>query len=463
MDLKKIFNITTSDQYLYAYLHLVNRSEWESSHEPSDVLINELIKFLHHHKIQYGIKQDVLHSIIKNIDEVQFPVLIAEGMPPVNGVDGSVEFKVDHSVRMELNKREQIDFKNVMKIPTVEPGEIIAVIHDPTIGQAGKNVYGEVLKPKEGVSISLAAGENTTYVEEEQAIYASNFGQVSLINQEIKVLPLYEVSSTLDLKTGSIDFNGSVLIKGDVPEGFKVDAKGDITIEGLVEGANITAGGSIYIREGITAIGKGAIKAGVDLTTNHINQGYVYAGRHIRVEQSIIHSNVSAGASISCQKGHVIGGTVSAGNSISCQDIGNRMHTPTQVFLGESKTSREHRVNTDIEYEKLKSEVSKLTQLGQLLKRKQQQEGLSNKEKLTLEKQTQLLVEKQLKLQELSKEYEAFDQYYDLSEFMKLTIHGTLYPNTEMFSGKYSKKFNRIQQKVVVLFKENDFYTEPID
>ena len=58
----------------------------------------------------------------------------------------------------------------------------------------------------------------------------------------------------VNVGTGNINYEGAVLVNGDVTESMQVIAKGDVTINGFVESAVIRAGGDIIITEG--AMGK---------------------------------------------------------------------------------------------------------------------------------------------------------------------------------------------------------------
>ncbi len=72
-------------------------------------------------------------------------------------------------------------------------------------------------------------------------IYANVNGQVSIIDNRIHVLDVYEVNESISMKIGNIDFPGKIVIRGDVPTGFTIKAEGDISIFGLVEAATIIA------------------------------------------------------------------------------------------------------------------------------------------------------------------------------------------------------------------------------
>ena len=61
-------------------------------------------------------------------------------------------------------------------------------------------------------------------------------------------------SAGVNSSTGDIQFDGAVVVNGDVGEDREINASGNVTINGFVESAYIHSGGDIIISEG--AIGK---------------------------------------------------------------------------------------------------------------------------------------------------------------------------------------------------------------
>src|SRR5699024_7083456 len=110
----------------------------------------------------------------------------------------------------------------------------------------------------------------------------------------IEVHEVYQVDETLSMKTGNLDFVGSIVIRSDVPTGYIVRAGGDIKVFGIVEAAEVHAGGSLFISEGLAGLQKGTITAGGDIHIGYINQGKAEAGDSIYVENSILHSECIA-------------------------------------------------------------------------------------------------------------------------------------------------------------------------
>ena len=70
---------------------------------------------------------------------------------------------------------------------------------------------------------------------------------------------------------GNINFTGSVVIHGDVLEGYSVKAKGDITVMGIVEGARLSAGGDILLHKGMRGMRTGVLEAEGDITAKFLS------------------------------------------------------------------------------------------------------------------------------------------------------------------------------------------------
>ena len=79
--------------------------------------------------------------------------------------------------------------------------------------------------------------------------------------------PVLKVDN-VDNSTGNLRFNGDVVVKGFVQEGFEIHSTGNVRIEGSVEGASIYADGSILLVNGINGMGRGILQAGKEVTSN---------------------------------------------------------------------------------------------------------------------------------------------------------------------------------------------------
>ncbi|MCA0969114.1 FapA family protein [Halobacillus litoralis] len=453
MELEQHFKVSVSRDQLEAYIDLL---------DPVDEVTEEQIQsFLKEKNVTFGILEEEIDRMMRNDESLVYPLLIAVGKQPIHGKDGKVIF--DKEVNFEVEEQEKASFRDIITIPSVEEGERIAAIEPPTNGKAGTNVHGEEIPPKPGKPAQLRAGKNTTFKRADDAFYASINGQLSTDERSLQVQPLFEVNGDLDLRTGNLDFVGSIIINGNVPTGFRVFAQGDITIYGMVEGATIVAGGSVHISEGISGLGKAVIQSGQDVRVGYINQATVEAGQDLFVENSILHSDVVAHHSVYCQRGHIIGGTTSAGLHIEARDIGNRMYTPTGLSLGVNKKVEEKQSKFSLLLKRKEEDKRKLILIGEKLDQKERSDGeLSPKERVTRLRQKNSLQSVDAEIEELSTLLEEMNASIgDLAE-AKVMVNGKLYGHVHIGFGKYQHQVQGEHKEIYAFLSNGEIFLRSI-
>lgn len=452
------FELKASPDYLSAELHLIKEYHLELSFTPDD--FKEELK---ERKVVYGYLDEEIERVAEGLKEDNFPLVVAKGLDPENGNDGKLVFEKNLASKLDRDDHESIDLRDVIKIPSVSKGDKLVTIINPTDGENGINVYGKPVQAKPGKPAKVAAGQNTVYQESEQSIYADIDGQINVDDRAIHVFPLYEVQGNLDMKIGNLDFIGSIVIRGDVPTGFKIKAGGDVKIYGLVEGATIEAGGSVFVSEGIVPVGKGSITAGFDVQASYINQGNVEAGRHILVENSILHSHCTAKEHIECKNGVITGGSLSAGLLIKAKDVGNKMHTKTSLFFGANKKVIEKEEKLVAEKKALSDSLKKLKVIGDKLKEKETVTGsLAPKEKVMLLRQRNSIKTTAEKLKAVTVEYEKLRENFVGMQNAKLTVEGTVYTNTDIVFGKYRRKLIQEHRFVEIKLDQGEIIILPL-
>jgi uncharacterized protein (DUF342 family) len=439
----------------------------ETSHY--DISEEELLNFLSSKKVQVGLVERAIKDFIDNPQLFkEEELIIAIGKEAINGEDSYLEmiYQKNNKSHPTENEDGSVDFFSITEISNVEKGQLLAKNMPPTSGENGLTVTNQVIKAKEGRNLKAKLGKNVVIDHGTQAVYAMVSGQVSFTEgDKINVFPIYEVPGDLDLSIGNIDFVGNVIIKGNVPTGFKVKAKGDIRIGGGVEGGELDAEGSIEIMSGITAQHKGYVRAGQDIKTNFINNGNVTAGGSVIVSQSIMHSTVNAGVGIECmgQKGLIVGGSFQVGKSLKCRTIGNMMSTPTTVEIGMNPKSanrlkevhhllKEHTLTVQKTDQALVVLGQLMTKLGHLSPDKKELQLKLTNTKLEMEKEIkQLLLE--------SKEIEE-----ELQEVASSTIEvtGIAHPGTKLVFGKYIKYIKDNEKSVKYSLVHNEIVSKPL-
>ena len=419
-----------------------------------DIDKSSFLTFLEEFNVKHGIKAETIRLLLnREITKDDFPVLIAEGNYPEHGEDGYIEFNLNLNTRVD--NKEKLDFREVMRIPSVTTGDKLATIIHPTDGIDGRDVSGKVVKARPGKPTPEKTGKNVVYKEEDHSFYATSDGQVNISKQHINIHSVFEVKEALSMKTGNIDFVGSVIIYGDVPSGFTVKAEGDVKIFGIVEAATVTAGGSIYISEGFAGLLKGTITASENIYVGYVNQGIASAGKSIYVENSIIHSECTAKERVHCKQGNIIGGTTSAGESIEAKDIGNRLSTKTEISFGFDKSMLEQEQRLIEEKKELEQTLKKLKILGEKLK---QTNTLTNnaKHRITILRQKNSYQKILESLSKVEEELFTMNAFLGIEGEAKLKVNNKIYPSTIVMFGKYRHEFKETRKNIELTLEKNE-------
>lgn len=453
-DIREFFNVVISDDRMSAEIHC------ETFPKKKEITLNEKVvgQFLSHYKIGFGMNDKLIKMFASNkLTFKDFPVQIAKGVPAKDGKDGTITYAFDYS--SEIERGSDWNFRDIMRIPSVVKDQKLATITLPTKGEDGMNVLGQTVRAKPGRPVQTKAGKNVLFKEEDLSFYSAIEGQVSITERRIMVHPLYEVNESLSMKTGNLDFIGSIMIKGDVPSGYTVEAKGDIKIFGMVEAATVIAGGSVYVSEGLAGLQKGTIKAGENIHIGYINQGIVQTEDSIYVENSVIHSKVTANNEIFCQRGNIIGGTLSAGKLIEAKDIGNRLSTQTNINLGVNKTVDEEITRLEVTKKELTSTLQKLTTLGERLKNT----PLDAKTRVTLLRQRNSRRKVMDEIKEIDDKLSQMNAFLGSEKEAALIVRNNMYPNVIIAFGKYKQRVDRMYNFVRVKIDQNEISIHALD
>ncbi len=272
--------------------------------------------------------------------------LIARGVAMIPGKDGWTKeyFPHDFEKTLAVNDKGSVDYRSRANMQLIHAGDVIMEAFPPTTGTAGMTVLGSVIPPKNGKEVYLSGGYNTAISEDRMKLQATLDGHLQYRNGVFHVQPLYNVFGNVDYGVGNIEFPGDVHITGDVKNGFIVQAKGNIVIDGMVEGAVIDAGGDVIIRKGVLGDGRAVIKSQRSVTAQFLENCVVYAKDCVSAS-SILTANVYSDNEIVVRtgRGTIIGGKLSAGYLISATVIGSRSERLTELFVGDFPFVRQQR------------------------------------------------------------------------------------------------------------------------
>jgi uncharacterized protein (DUF342 family) len=292
-----------------------------------DLSVETYLSFLRKNRVVYGVKEDFLRDFADN-PVYKEPVIAAEGAKPVDGRDAYIQFNFEtdpSKVRLRESSSGRVDFKELNIIQNVVENQPLAKKIPPEAGVMGRTVTGKVIPARNGRDTSLPVGKNVHVGDDGVTIIADINGQVVVASGKVNVEPVYTVQGAVNLKTGNIIFLGTVIINGNVEDGFSVKAAGNIEVNGTVEKAELDAEGDIIVHQGITGKSGGLVRAGRSVWARFIENATVEAGNMVVASDGIINSQVDAYKRIICQgkRAHIVGGRLRASEEINAKILGS--------------------------------------------------------------------------------------------------------------------------------------------
>ena len=366
------------------------------------------------------------------------PFLVAEAIIPVDGKDAylSYNFETDpKKLKAKVSESGNINYKE-NRIQNVIAGQPLATKIPAERGKGGKTVYGRYLEAKNGKDVQILLGKNVKFDKDGVTVVAEIDGEVMLFNGKITVEPV-KFLDAVNVKTGDVKFVGTVIIKGAVEEGYRVEAT-NIEVNGIVDKSYLEATGNIILSQGVFGKGEGYIKAGKSLWAKFINDTTVEVEENVIVSDSIVNSNVTAMKNIIVRgkKAQIIGGHLLATEEICAKKIGSPGGgTETTLEVGIDPRAKNRllalqKKQTDLtkEYDNLELDVQTLEQQKKLRKKL----PLEKEEKLTSLKTRNKEITTEL--ENISNEIESIQLHLrELKAVGKVKVENIIYAGVKVY------------------------------
>ncbi len=404
--------------------------------------------------IQKGLMEDKVKAIAAaaSSGESINNDIIAEGVPARDAGSVEVEMKVHiaSGQGVSIAKDGHADYRSQDRITVVSEGDLLAEIRIPQGGsEPGWDVTGKTLNARELKQVPLSAGNNIDVKEEEDGLtryYARVSGALTNENNVLEIKDAHFIPGDVDMKTGNVKFNGPVTVKGSVMPGFVVFAGGDLQVGGIVDGALLSADGSIAIANGVKGAGKAVLRAKQNIAAGFIEQAHAMAVGDIRVKNSCLRSNVRCNGRLTLlsEKGNFTGGNLKCRRGAEVQNLGHPNGVPTKVFFGQDYLIADRIQVEEKEIAKTRQNVAKIDMILHRL------ETAGEKTKLSRARQEKLkfvkLIEKlSLRLFTLR---EKFEEHFP----SEIVVRGTLFPGVVFESHGRYYEVDSPKKSVVVYF-----------
>ena len=336
----KALEITISGDDLTATM-MIKKSVLEKQKELTYPGLPDVLAALKELKVVFGIDND---KILNNLKYKDTPVVIAKGRPMTQTVLDRVTYTFEDlsskAFTPTILSNNSANFYDFVKYKIVKENELLVFIQKGRQGDNGLNIFGIEIFPDKYVEMSVDvlkrfAGSNTEITSKG---IVSKITGIPLIDVtgKVSVNETFIIPNNVDFESGSIDYEGPVIVKGMVTNNFSVKTPKDVIVEGLVDGGTIEAGGMVSLLGGIN---KGKVICKKNLIAKYIYASQITCESTVIVDEAMLNSFVTAKTIIAkgeptvAKSGQIAGGRYTANNFVWAKSLGSGSANETKLIL----------------------------------------------------------------------------------------------------------------------------------
>ena len=264
--------------------------------------------------------------------------VIARSTAAIDGQDGRLEWvegfdpTAGPAAAVGQDDTDVVDYYNQVGYVRVAKGSHVATLHEPTLGEDGRDVTGRTIKAKPGrrydVKIDPSLG-----LDGSGRVIAQVDGVLEYQHGVLRVSRVFEVRGSIDFSTGNIDFDGTVIVRHGVRDRFEVKAMEDIIVDGLIDAATINCGRNFTCHRGMAAKGQGQLVVDGDAVVGYLNNVKGRIKGNLTVQRELINCELVIGGDLIFDRGRVIGGDLAVSGSVRVAALGSNAEKSTSVIL----------------------------------------------------------------------------------------------------------------------------------
>lgn len=284
--------------------------------------------------VDYDKIAEVVEHNIKNNEGVS--CVFVEGRKPV---DGNVQKVVlDYDLSIGTGKKSEdgsIDFKERSFVHNIDANVQVAHFIPEKPAVDGLDIYNEIIDAHFDEDPCYKIGNNLKVDEDGITIRSAIRGiLVNSSNNTLSVSDTVEIDK-VDLSTGNIEVDGSVIIKENVTPGFSIKTEGNIEVYGNIEDAKIDCGGNLIVSGGIIGGPDSDINIKGKIYSSFIRNAKIMCKDDV-ISQQIVNSDISSSNRVIVLegKGVIIGGSIKALNGVWARSIGAISESKTTIMVG---------------------------------------------------------------------------------------------------------------------------------
>lgn len=266
---------------------------------------------------------------------------IIHGRPPTESIDARLELiqRREHPPA-DTTRDERIDHRERARVTHIFRGDQVARIFPAQPGSDGEDVLGRCVpaRPARLVTPAMVAPpECGLSVRPDGVVVALRDGLLERRDDSLRLVSHLQIDGPVDFSTGNIEFPGDVTIAGGVTDCFHVRARGSLIVRGLVDAAEIHAGGDASIERGMAGRSSGVLEVGHDAKMAYITETTASIGRDLSIEREIVACDLSVGRRLTAPRAGLVRGHVRVGGRCELAELGGEAGAATLLELGAAR------------------------------------------------------------------------------------------------------------------------------
>jgi hypothetical protein len=311
------------------------------------------------------VEQGIVHGILRQRIDAAFAagqcerVAVARGVPPQDGEPTRFESLYDKEPEPGEDSgaeqdHDRIKYTDLCYLQLVHSGAKLMRRFPAVQGKNGIHSKGQPVLSTPVPDLPFRSNLQGAAPDQNDPnlLFATSGGQPTMLEDGVTVNPVIEVLN-VDLSTGSIEFEGTLRVGGDIKAGMHVKVTGDVIVNGAMEAAQIIAGGNVAVRGGIVGhpdsrpgshslpettariICDGAVQA-LFMENAHVEAGKsIVIARSARQCELVAREEIVVGKGSSrTGQGQIIGGRTQATQRVATGILGGSTGINTYVQVG---------------------------------------------------------------------------------------------------------------------------------
>ncbi|TVZ39574.1 hypothetical protein P886_3979 [Alteromonadaceae bacterium 2753L.S.0a.02] len=406
--------------------------------------------------------------------EVAVDLIIANAIPPENGKDASMEPLLESKLlaARDTDSEGAIDQHEVYDFVVVEPGDALVRKTPATAGKEGMDVLGNAIKAKAGADILFEKPFQGVEIspDDENLLIAVQKGHPVFSRYGARVDPVMSLEA-VDIHSGNIEYDGSLIIKNDIEAGFVVNVSGDILVKGSIFKASVTSGGNIDVTGGITADDiddeHGChLEVAGNLTAKFLHHANVHCHGDVNVHEYIMQCRITAEGFINAGetrgRGCIIGGFCSTNSGINAKVLGSDAYVTTCLSLGSD--SELHKELNQLQLQ-LKRRTFEEEQLTKILEKIRNTGKPTNIGQTTLDKARKIENTIQLlrtRISEIRQQLASLKPRVKISDNLLVNVKGNVFPNVVVSINGHPWSCEETQRRIQIKLKGKKIIVEDL-